>query len=223
MVHLNKLTLTTIASLCLAAALPASEAPAQQRLVFKVAAENTKYTQQHEIDVGDVSGHQVRLFEIHRTYPSDPPAIGGMRIVESWTRGISDYTNNNGEAITYGIYVLLVVQKIIRPAPVELGATPYEPPLMDVTAAASPIREQVEAIVDYRGEQLRAPAAAVEHDGDLALADDIAHLAKQPGQGPRQRRVDLPGKHQQRIAGAVVDPVVGAGRHGQMAARHIGF
>ena len=76
MVHLNKLTLTTIASLCLAAALPASEAPAQQRLVFKVAAENTKYTQQHEIDVGDVSGHQVRLFEIHRTYPSNPPAIG---------------------------------------------------------------------------------------------------------------------------------------------------
>ena len=73
MVHLNKLTLTTIASLCLAAALPASEASAQQRLVFKVAAENTKYTQQHEIDVGDVSGHQVRLFEIHRTYPSDPP------------------------------------------------------------------------------------------------------------------------------------------------------
>jgi hypothetical protein len=106
MVHLNKLTLTTIASLCLAAALPASEASAQERLVFKVSAENTKYTQQHEIDVGDVSGHQVRLFEIHRIYPSDPPAIGGMKIVESWTRGISDYTNNNGEAITYGTYVL---------------------------------------------------------------------------------------------------------------------
>ena len=106
MVHLKTLTLTTITSLCLAAALSATDAFAQQRLVFKVAAENTKYTQQHEIDVGDVSGHQVRLFEIHRTYPSNPPAIGGMKIVESWTRGISGYTNNNGEAITYGIYVL---------------------------------------------------------------------------------------------------------------------
>ena len=106
MVHLNTFTMTTIASLCLAVALPASEVFAQQRLVFKIAAEDTRYTQQHEIDVGDIPGHQVRLFEIHRTYPGNAPVISGMKIVESWTRGISDYTNNNGEAITYGIYVL---------------------------------------------------------------------------------------------------------------------
>jgi hypothetical protein len=107
MAHFNKLTLTIVTSLCfLAVALPANDVLAQQRLVFKVSAENTKYTRQHEIDVDDVSGHQVRLFEIHRTYPSNPPAIGGMKIVESWTRGISDYTNNNGEATTYSIYVL---------------------------------------------------------------------------------------------------------------------
>src|SRR3974390_3230221 len=106
MVHLKTPPLTTITSLSRAAALSATDAFAQQRLVFKVAAENTKYTQQHEIDVGDGAGQQVRLLEIHRTYPSNPPAIGGMKIVESWSRGISDYTNNNGEAITYGIYVL---------------------------------------------------------------------------------------------------------------------
>ena len=29
-----------------------------------------------------------------------------MKIVESWTRGISDYTNNNGDAMIYGVYVL---------------------------------------------------------------------------------------------------------------------
>ena len=92
--------------LCLAVALPANQTLAQQRLVFKVAAENTQYTRQHTIDVGDVAGHQVRLFEIHRTYPSNAPMIDGMRIVESWTRGVSDYTNNNGEATSYGVYVL---------------------------------------------------------------------------------------------------------------------
>ena len=27
-------------------------------------------------------------------------------VMESWTRGISDYTNNNGEATIYGVYVL---------------------------------------------------------------------------------------------------------------------
>jgi hypothetical protein len=102
---LSKLT-ATLPVLCLAVALPANQALAQQRLVFKVAAENTQYTKQYTIDVGDVSGHQVRLFEIHRTYPHNAPTIDGMKIVESWTRGISDYTNNNGEATSYGVYVL---------------------------------------------------------------------------------------------------------------------
>jgi hypothetical protein len=91
--------LITITSMCLAVALPTKDALAQQRLRFRVSPENTKYTQQHTIDVGDVAGHQERV------YPSDPPMINGMKMVESWTRGISDYTNNNGEATTYSVYV----------------------------------------------------------------------------------------------------------------------
>ena len=102
----TKFTLSTITLMWLAVGLPTNNALAQQRLAFKVSAENTKYTQQHTIDVGDVSGHQVRLFEIHRTYPSNAPLINGMKIVESWTRGISDYTSNNGEGTTYGVYML---------------------------------------------------------------------------------------------------------------------
>jgi hypothetical protein len=90
----------------LAVTLPTNILLAQERLVFKVSAENTNYTQQYTINVGDVSGHQVRAFEIKRVYPTDAPVINGMKIVESWTRGISDYTNNSGEAITYGVYVL---------------------------------------------------------------------------------------------------------------------
>jgi hypothetical protein len=78
----------------------------KQRIVFKVDAANTKYTQQYAVDVGDIPGHQVRLFEIRRTYPSDAPAIKGTKIVESWTRGITDYINNNGAATTYWVYVL---------------------------------------------------------------------------------------------------------------------
>jgi hypothetical protein len=92
--------------LCLAIALSIIEASAQERLIFDVSAENTKYTKQHIIDVGDVPGHQVRVFEIHRTYPGNAPTINGIRIVESWTRGTSDYTNNNGEATSYSVYVL---------------------------------------------------------------------------------------------------------------------
>jgi hypothetical protein len=102
------LAVTTAALLSLLIVLPADDALAQQKqqLVFKVGAQNTRYTQQHAIDVGDISGHQIRLFEIRRTYPNNPPVMNGMKIVESWSRGMTDYTNNNGSAITYGVYVL---------------------------------------------------------------------------------------------------------------------
>jgi hypothetical protein len=106
MMHMTRLTVTAIIWMCAVFVLAIDEASAQERLIFDVGAENTKYTEQHVIDVGDVPGHQVRIFEIHRTYPGNAPKIDGIRIVGSWTRGISDYTNNNGEAHTYGVYVL---------------------------------------------------------------------------------------------------------------------
>ena len=106
MMHVTRLAIMTTAVVWAAVVLPTSDALAQQRLIFKVSAENTNYVQQHMIDVGDVTGHQVRIFVVHRTYPADAPAINGMKIVESWSRGFSDYTSNNGEGTTYGVYVL---------------------------------------------------------------------------------------------------------------------
>jgi hypothetical protein len=97
----------TAALLVVAAVLPAGDAAAQrkQQVVFKVDPANSKYTQQYAINVGDVPGHQVRLFEVRRSFPSNPPVINGMRIVESWTRGVSDYIDNNGPAVVYHVYV----------------------------------------------------------------------------------------------------------------------
>jgi hypothetical protein len=63
----------------------------KQRVSMKTPAENTKYTQQIFIDVGDAPGHQVRAYEIHRTYPSNPPVINGVKLVESWSRGTTGY------------------------------------------------------------------------------------------------------------------------------------
>ena len=98
--------LTTAALLCLAAAPRGGDALAQpQRLTFKVEPANARYTQQLTIDVGDVPGHQARVFEVRRSYPDNPPVINGVKIVESWTRGISDYTDNNGPAVVYHVYV----------------------------------------------------------------------------------------------------------------------
>ena len=105
MAPVAKLTIWTITLMLLAVA-AATEVLAQEKLVFDVSAENTKYTQQYTIDVGDVSGHQLRVLEIQRVYPSNAPVINGMKIIESWTRGTSDYTNYNGEARSYTVYVL---------------------------------------------------------------------------------------------------------------------
>ena len=98
--------LRTMTLMWFALGLPIDTVLAQEHLTFRVTAENTKYTQQHTIDVDDVVGHQVRAFEIKRVYPANAPVIAGIRIVESWTRGVSDYTNDGGEATTYSIYVL---------------------------------------------------------------------------------------------------------------------
>ena len=81
---------------------------AQQRMkvAYETPAANTKYTQQHTLEVGDRPGHLVRLFEIQRTYPADPPVIDGMRLKETWTRGMSDYVEQNGLANVYTVYVM---------------------------------------------------------------------------------------------------------------------
>jgi hypothetical protein len=105
---LTTLTLATMALLCVAVAMPTGDAFAQQtqHVSYKVGAENSKYTQQQFLDVGDVAGHQVRSFEIYRTFPTNAPVINGMKMKEQWTRGISDYVDNNGTATTYNVYVL---------------------------------------------------------------------------------------------------------------------
>ncbi|HTS51690.1 MAG TPA: hypothetical protein VMH26_00290 [Burkholderiales bacterium] len=85
-----------------------SEGWAQEKhkISYKLSADISKYTQQHVIDVGDVPGHQVRINEIHRTYPKDLVTFQGVRAVEEWDRGYSDYTDTNGRAWGYGIYFL---------------------------------------------------------------------------------------------------------------------
>lgn len=95
--------LATDAPLCLVIALTGSNAFAQQKqhVSFKTAAENGKFTQQLIIDVGDAPEHIVRAFEIHFTYRNNPPVINGLKLVETWGRGITDYIDGNGSATVY--------------------------------------------------------------------------------------------------------------------------
>jgi hypothetical protein len=102
------LTLTTIALLCLAVAVPAHNAVAQekQHVSFRVPVENSKFTQRHTLDVGDVPGHQLLLFELHRTHPSNPPMINGVKLVEQIAYAISDNTNGDGTNTGYYTFTM---------------------------------------------------------------------------------------------------------------------
>jgi hypothetical protein len=56
------------------------------------------------IEVGDVPGHQVRIYEIQRT--GIETEFSGIKARESWSRGYSDYTNSTGSTSGYGVWVL---------------------------------------------------------------------------------------------------------------------
>jgi hypothetical protein len=66
------------------------------KLTWEVPAVDTKYTRQLALDVGDMPGHQVRVYELHRVYPNDKPNCEGLKRVESWSYGLSDYVDRNG-------------------------------------------------------------------------------------------------------------------------------
>ena len=90
-------------SLCSA---PVAWAQQKQKVSYKVTADNSKYTQRHTLEVGDESGHQLVMFEIHRTFPSNAPVVNGVKLKETWTRGYADYVNSNGLSTNYGVFVL---------------------------------------------------------------------------------------------------------------------
>jgi hypothetical protein len=97
-----------LATAAITAATLAAPAVAQekQRFSIQVPPESTKYVQQHVIDVDDSPKHQVRIFEIRRTYPKGAAMFDGVGIVEDWARGYSDYIDGSGHNWGYETYLL---------------------------------------------------------------------------------------------------------------------
>ena len=90
------------ASAVVALALITNATAAQDKHQLVISSENAKshYTQQLAIDVDDVPGHQVRVYEWQRTYPAGAePVVDGERIVEQWNRGITNYTGGLGPVL----------------------------------------------------------------------------------------------------------------------------
>jgi hypothetical protein len=95
-------------------AMSAGEARAQtkQKYSFKTPPGSGKYTQQNTIDIGDVPGHQIRIYEVQYTYTTEGPVFDGVKVVEERSRGASDYINGSGHVTGYELYVLQNGDKI---------------------------------------------------------------------------------------------------------------
>ena len=85
---------------------PGSFAQERTRISFTVPAAVTKYTAQHVLPVGDAPGHEVRIFDIVRTFGADAPMIAGVRLKEIRSTGYSDYTDLNGPGVSYNVWTL---------------------------------------------------------------------------------------------------------------------
>ena len=86
----------------IAMALISTHTWAQQRFPISFSGEGAKsrWVQQHVIEVDDVAGHQIRIYELQRTYPSENGIVlDGEHVIEEWSRGSSNYTNGIGTCI----------------------------------------------------------------------------------------------------------------------------
>jgi len=73
---------TTLALVIFALLTANAFAQQKEQASFKATPENSKITQGMNIDVGDAPNHIIRIFEVHRAYPSNAAVLA----VSSWLR-----------------------------------------------------------------------------------------------------------------------------------------
>ena len=106
--------MTVVRAVAALAVLAASATFAQQKqkLSYKVQSSMSSYTQQHVIDVGDVPGHQIRVYEVRYSFAADGPAFDGVKVTDAWSRATSDYVDGTGNSSGYTVYNLQNGEKV---------------------------------------------------------------------------------------------------------------
>ena len=81
---------------------------AQQRYQYSYSAApaSSRYVQRHNIDVAGLPGHEIVIYEIQRTYTSDQPLVMGLKVVETWSYGLTDQVNGVGTTEGYNTWIL---------------------------------------------------------------------------------------------------------------------
>jgi hypothetical protein len=91
-------------TLCVMSAFGLRDARAQTEqteISFHVPGKNTEVTQNFPLEAGDKPHHLLPLFEVHRTFPDNPPIFAGVRVKDQWNRGFTDLVDNDGTVVAY--------------------------------------------------------------------------------------------------------------------------
>lgn len=72
---------------------------------YSAAPATSRYVQRHHIDVADQRGHEIVIYEVQRTYTSDPPVIMGLKVLEVWGYGFADQINGVGTTQGYNAWI----------------------------------------------------------------------------------------------------------------------
>src|SRR5271157_6415063 len=116
---------------------------------------------------------------------------------------------------------LLVGQEIGHGSSVTACAAGVETCASDAGTTALAVSQQVKFRGQYLLEEFGTVAAAIKDDRDASLAHQRADLIENVGQHLDQTGIGLCGDDKERVAGAVVDPVIGSSRQGDAHASHM--
>ena len=149
----------------------------KQKISYKAPAANTKYTQQHLIEIDDVPGHQIRVFELQRTYPGTNPAetpiFNGVHARDSWSRAMSDYVDANGRVFGYVTYDLENGEKVFARyegiSQTSPGSTTSTPIILTLTGGTGNFKDirgtlRVLNVASFSGG--RATPAGTQYEGE---------------------------------------------------------
>jgi len=100
-------TILFVALISAAALFAAPQARAQQKYTISQApSASSHFVKEHLIDVDDVSGHQLRVYEVRNEYPEKDFALAGVPVKELVSHGMSDFVGRSGPFTAYNVYTL---------------------------------------------------------------------------------------------------------------------
>ena len=95
------------------ALLAGPEAIAQQKYTISQPANAIrKFTQEHIIEVGDVPGHKLRIYEVQNQYPQNDLAFAGVAVKQMLSHGVSDSVNGSGAFTAYNVFAMADGNKV---------------------------------------------------------------------------------------------------------------